>query len=149
MMLKYVVYTLPILFLSLACSPKSNEDAIEKWKEEITKTELSFAKLAQKEGVEKAFLTFAAPDAVLSRNNTILKGKEEIRQYFQKQTLQDVILQWSPDFVDVSASGDLGYTYGKFTFSAKDTIGNLLETEGIFHTVWKRQDDGTWKFVWD
>ena len=149
MMLKLVVYTLPILFLSLACSPKSNGDSIEKWKEEITKTELSFAELAQKEGVEKAFLTFAAPDAVLSRNNNILKGKEEIGQYFQKQTLKEINLQWAPDFVDVSASGDLGYTYGKFTFSAKDTIGNLLETEGVFHTVWKRQDDGTWKFVWD
>ena len=149
MMLKLVVYTLPILFLSLACSPKSNGDSIEKWKEEITKTELSFAELAQKEGVEKAFLTFAAPDAVLSRNNNILKGKEEIKQYFQKQTLKEINLQWAPDFVDVSASGDLGYTYGKFTFSAKDTIGNLLETEGVFHTVWKRQDDGTWKFVWD
>lgn len=149
MMLKLVVYTLPILFLSLACSPKSNEDSIEEWKEEITNTERAFAEMARKEGVPKAFLFYAANDAVLNRNNKVLKGKEAIKTYFDNQTLKEVNLQWAPDFVDVSSSGDLGYTYGSFTFSAKDTTGNPIEAEGIFHTVWKRQADGNWRFVWD
>ncbi|MFC2138829.1 YybH family protein, partial [Bacteroidota bacterium] len=60
-----------------------------------------------------------------------------------------VKLEWKPDYIDVSTSGDLGYTFGKFTFSAKDTTGKLIESEGIFHTVWKRQEDGSWKYVWD
>lgn len=149
MMLKLVVYTLPILFLSLSCSPKSNEDSIEKWKEEITNTERAFAEMAREEGVPKAFLFYAANDAVLNRNNKVLKGKEAIITYFDNQTLKEVNLQWAPDFVDVSSSGDLGYTYGRFTFSAKDTTGNPIEAEGIFHTVWKRQADGNWRFVWD
>lgn len=149
MMLKLVIYTLPILFLSLACSPKSNEDSIEKWKEEIVNTEREFAKMAREEGVPNAFLFYAANDAVLNRNNKVLKGLNAIKIYFDNQTLKKVNLQWAPDFVDVSSSGDLGYTYGGFTLSAKDTAGNPMNAEGIFHTVWKRQDDGTWKFVWD
>ena len=148
-MLKLVIYILPILFLSLACSPKSNEDSIEEWKEEIANTERAFAEMAREEGVPKAFLFYAANDAVLNRNNKVLKGKEAIKTYFDDQTLKEVNLQWAPDFVDVSSSGDLGYTYGSFTFSAKDTTGNPIDAEGIFHTVWKRQADGNWRFVWD
>ena len=148
-MKKSVYYIFLTLLLSLACSPKSNEDSIETWKEEITNTERDFAKMAQKEGVPKAFLFYAAEDAVLNRNNKVLKGKEAIRAYFDDQILKEVNLQWKPDFVDVSSSGDLGYTYGNFTFSAKDTSGNPIEAVGVFHTVWQRQADGNWRFVWD
>ena len=63
--------------------------------------------------------------------------------------LQDEKLIWKPDFVDVSASGDLAYTYGAYTYSYKDSTGAIVEQGGIFHTVWKRQADGGWRFVWD
>jgi ketosteroid isomerase-like protein len=56
-------------------------------------------------------------------------------------------LTWSPDFIDVSASGDMAYTYGKYNYTTTDSLGNVSEIEGIFHTVWKRQADGNWKFV--
>jgi ketosteroid isomerase-like protein len=61
--------------------------------------------------------------------------------------LQNVELQWTPDFAD--APGDLGYTYGQFVFSEKDSTGKMNVTKKSFHTVWKKQKDGTWKFVWD
>ena len=59
------------------------------------------------------------------------------------------INSWKPDFVDVSSSGDLGYTYGQYTFIRLDSIGNETASQGIFHTVWKRQSDGNWRFVYD
>ncbi len=31
----------------------------------------------------------------------------------------------------------------------KDSIGNDIDNKGVFHTVWKRQADGEWRFVWD
>ena len=58
-------------------------------------------------------------------------------------------LEWIPDFVDVSASGDLGYTYGKYTITTIDSIGQTIKRGGIFQTIWKRQPDGRWRFVWD
>lgn len=58
-------------------------------------------------------------------------------------------LQWDADFVDVSKSGELAYTYGKYTFTAIDSTGKTIDDKGIFHTVWKKQKDGKWKFVWD
>ena len=53
---------------------------------------------------------------------------------------------WGDHFdVDAAASGDLGYTYGKYQFSAVDSSGQEIKAEGIFHTVWKKQPDGFWK----
>jgi ketosteroid isomerase-like protein len=52
-------------------------------------------------------------------------------------------------FVDVAASGDLAYTYGQYTISSKDENGKEITKSGVFHTVWKQQSDGSWKYVWD
>lgn len=120
---------------------------MEKWKQEIRETEQNFSKMAGEEGIHKAFISFAADDAVLMRNNELIEGLPNINEHLKNQTSKG--LSWAPDFIDVAASGDLGYTYGHFNYSFIDTTGKVLETKGIFHTVWKRQTDGTWKFVWD
>jgi ketosteroid isomerase-like protein len=94
-------------------------------------------------------LAFADDDAVLNRNNNLVKGKEAIKAYFENETLKDVTLDWKPDFIDVSIAGDISYTYGKYTFSGIDQNGEKISSEGNFHTIWKRQKDGSWKYVWD
>ena len=53
------------------------------------------------------------------------------------------------DYIDVAASGDLAYSYGDYQFSALNENNEPVEASGIFHTVWKRQSDGSWKYVWD
>lgn len=128
---------------------ETEKGAIKKWKDEILETEQNFATMAAEEGIRKAFLTYAAEDAVLMRKNTLGIGKKAITVHFENQKSKDVSLTWKPDFVDVSESGDLGYTYGHYTFSYIDSRGNTIENKGIFHTVWKKQPDGTWRFVWD
>lgn len=134
-----------------ACNTGKGEDHIEKWKDEILETEKDFAAMAEQEGISEAFLFYAADDAVLMRNNSLIIGIEALQENFKnrKSTGDTVSLTWKPDFVDVSMSGDLGYTYGKYTYTSTDSIGETNKVEGVFHTVWKRQGDGKWKFVWD
>ncbi len=129
-----------------SCTTETKTDSIEKWKQEIRQAEEDFANMAKKEGIHDAFLYYAADDAVLKRGSLVI-GKVAIDKHLEKSTSKN--LSWSPDFVDVSASGDLGYTYGKYVYKYTDSIGNTLEDKGVFHTVWKRQSDGSWKFVWD
>jgi ketosteroid isomerase-like protein len=126
-------------------------DSVEKWKDEILETEKNFAKMAGEEGISKAFMTYAAEDAVLMRNDKLVIGKKNLAMLFDNQASkpEDESLNWKPDFVDVSASGDLAYTYGQFTYSYTDSTGTKIESRGVFHTVWKRQADGSWLFVWD
>ena len=141
-------YTIIIIFIFYSCNMQNN---VEKWKEEIRETEHNFALMVQKDGVEKAFLAFADEKVVLSRNNNLVIGKNNLKEFFKSQssTNKNEQLTWKPDFVDVSKSGDLGYTYGKYLYSYTDSIGKIIESTGVFHTVWKKQENGTWKFVWD
>ena len=137
--------------ITLACKTDSHESSIEKWKQEIVDAEREFAAMAKTEGIPKAFLAYAAEEAVLMRNNSLVKGKAEMAAFFETQMPGngELSLSWEPDFVDVARSGDLGYTYGKFVFSMTDSTGVIRENIGVFHTVWKRQADGSWRFVWD
>ena len=130
----------------ISCSPETHKTDIEA---EIMEIEHQFCERTRENGMAEAFLFYAAEDAVLKRNEILIKGKEEIRKYFANQTFQNLSLNWKPDFVSVAESADLAYTYGKYTFSAVSAEGDSINSEGIFHTVWKKQSDGSWKYVWD
>jgi ketosteroid isomerase-like protein len=43
----------------------------------------------------------------------------------------------------------MAYTYGKYLWKIRDEKGDTTEYRGVFHTVWKRDSEGTWKYVWD
>lgn len=137
------------LLLVLACKSTPSSEELEQWKAEITATEKAFNDLAQKEGLAIAFETYAAPDGVINRSRKIIQGKSAIGQWYKDNPRPDRTLTWKPDFVDVSLSGDLGYTYGTAIFTTIDSTGTKTVREAKFHTVWKRQDDGSWRFVWD
>lgn len=133
----------------ISCTVETRLPDIEAVRQEIRTAEKAFASMATLDGVPAAFTHFAADDVVLLRGKRLVKGKAELREYFSAQPFTDVKLNWEPSFVDVAASGDLAYTYGPYTFSAKDSSGQILSDSGYFHTVWKKQPEGQWRFVWD
>ena len=61
----------------------------------------------------------------------------------------DFTLKWDPVYADVAASGDLGYTIGKWTRVVKDSTGAPVTARGTYLTVWRKQADGRWKVVAD
>lgn len=126
-----------------------NRDQYNDWIVEVMEVERLFCQMAEEKGIKEAFLHFAAKEAVLNRNNTIYAGKAGIEEYYKDQKLTDVTLSWKPDYVDVSQGGDMAWTHGKYQFSGVSEEGKPISAEGIFHTVWKRQSDGAWKYVWD
>lgn len=140
------------LFLFLlfnSCQPSTSESEIAKWKAEIAQVEKDFNDMAQREGLVKAFEFYAAPDGVIKRGKKVIKGKKAIAEWYRNDVKPNETLTWEPTFIDVSQSGDLAYTYGDFTFTYPDTLDKMKTNKGIFHTVWKKQDNGTWRFVWD
>ena len=148
MFLKQFAFIFFLVFL-FGCQ-KSNDKALqEKSKQEILQTEKEFEIMAGAKGITEAFTYYAADNAVVHRRESLVTGKENIRKNYESWTYKEVSLKWTPDFVDASLSGELGYTYGKYTFSATDSSGKKIEDKGFFHTVWKKQPDGKWKFVWD
>ncbi|WP_084158117.1 YybH family protein [Gaetbulibacter saemankumensis] len=136
-------------FLIMSCTSNNKQQAIQQWQSEILTVEKSFNTMVQSEGIAKAFEHFAAPDAVILRGEALIKGKKAICTWYRDRANPHTTLTWTPNYVDVSDSGDMAYTYGDYTYTAVDSLGNKNESKGIFHTVWKRQTDGSWKFVYD
>ncbi|HEY6438022.1 MAG TPA: nuclear transport factor 2 family protein [Ignavibacteriaceae bacterium] len=135
-----------LAFLS-ACQQPLNK---EKVKQEIFQTEKAFEKMSAEEGMKEAFYFFAADSAVIKRqNDTLIVGKENIKDYYSNPAFEMANVTWTPDFIDVSESGDLAYSYGKYLWTIWTTDGDTAQFEGVFQTVWKRQDDAKWKYVWD
>jgi len=148
--MKHVIWALSAVFL-FSCSQKEAPKAdLEAFKKEVIKAEDDFKNLAQTKGIPEAFYQFADDNAIIKReNDTIIKGKENIKLYYSDQKYLSAKVTWKPDYVEVSEDGTMAYTYGKYVWKSKDFQGKELEFKGVFHTVWKRQKDGSWKYVWD
>jgi ketosteroid isomerase-like protein len=113
----------------------------------LLQADRDFSALSEKEGMFTAFLTFIADDGVILRDNAYpAKGKNTLRDYYAGKSDTSSLLTWKPVYADLSAGGDLGYTYGIYTLRVKAT-GEL--SRGTYVSVWKKQSDGTWKFVLD
>ena len=110
----------------------------------LVDAERAFSRLSQREGVRAAFLAYLADDAVLFR-----PGPVPGRAFIEARPSPPVELTWWPVHVEVSASGDLGYTTGPYEL--RDTgAGRRGETQhGYYVTMWRRQADGAWKVVAD
>jgi ketosteroid isomerase-like protein len=121
----------------------------EKAKQEIEQTERDFLKMSIDKGIAVAFSFFADTDAVVKSDDSLIKGKTAVSRFYGSPFFTNASFIWSPDFVDASDDGKLGYSYGKYIFQSRDSAGKENEFKGIFHTVWKKQADGSWKYVWD
>lgn len=136
--------------ITMSCTQKTEPKDPAQLKAEVLKTEEDFKNSAQTKGIQAAFYDFAAPDAIIKRDNdSLIKGKEGIKQFFSAPKYGKAAVTWKADFVEVSNDGTLAYTYGKYVWTVKDSLGNKKDFKGVFHTVWKKQDDGSWKYVWD
>ena len=122
---------------------------IEAAKNEILHTEKAFEKMVSEKGMAEAFYYFADQNAAIRRgNDSLIIGRENIRRYYEINTNPNAKVSWTPDFIDVSDCGTLGYTYGRYLYTIRDSTGKTSENKGIFHTVWKKQNNG-WRYVWD
>ena len=135
----------------LLCSCQTSKvDEREKTESAIRKAEKDFETMAAEKSIAEAFWFFADSNAVIKRqNDSLIHGKEAIKNFYSADFYKTATVKWSPDFVESSNDGTIAYTYGKYIWQSKDSSGKVNEFKGIFHTVWKKQPDGTWKYVWD
>jgi ketosteroid isomerase-like protein len=109
----------------------------------LVNTERAFSKTSEAKGMRDAFLAYLADDGILFRPNPV-SGKK----WWLERPPAEGLLTWEPIFADVSRAGDLGYTTGPWEFREKGPDDTEV-AHGNFVTVWKKQADGTWKFVID
>lgn len=112
-------------------------------------TDSLFSKLSAEKGVGPAFLAYMAEDASLfPAGENIITGREKITKHFA-DTPPNTALTWKPLKAEIANSGDLGYTYGIYEYKFPDNNGHPVYRNGKYITVWKKQTDGSWKFILD
>jgi ketosteroid isomerase-like protein len=108
----------------------------------------SFADLAYRMGTGYAFSNTVAETGVLFGNPALLVGPDAVREFYQLRG-DSSSLTWKPVFAAVAGSRDLGYTVGEYISTGRGPSGAAVQRFGKYLTVWKRQKDGTWRFVVD
>ena len=112
--------------------------------EEITQADKNMSLLAAKEGFNKALLTYADDSVVKPQDGELpVSGKAALEKYWRDKP-DTKNLSWEPFKTEASASGELGYTFGNWKMVMKDTT-----LYGNYCTIWKKQADGKWKFIFD
>ncbi|HKG14737.1 MAG TPA: hypothetical protein VKB12_15530 [Pyrinomonadaceae bacterium] len=110
----------------------------------VVEAEHAFAQYSIDHGMKDASINFAAPDGVLFRRGPV----NAIELWRSRNPAPTWLLTWWPSYADVSAAGDMGWTTGPYEVREKPTDEKPADT-GHFFTVWRRQADGTFKFVVD
>jgi len=116
--------------------------------EVLFEVDCEFGSMAIDSGLAASFTYFAADSGTVFRDGSHpITGKEAIGALFPQPSRGT--LTWEPYLADIAGSGDLGYTLGRYQFMPKDTTGGRSTSHGYYVTIWKKQLDGTWKFVLD
>ncbi len=151
---KNIIAFIFIACFSLACAPKKITEAeLEKIKQEVIDIDLEFSSFSKENGFAKALAKYAADDAIkLNPRQYAAFGKTQLQKEADADSTSssEESLTWQPKKVHVSASGDLAAAFGDWYFNFKSPrTNNDTIVYGNYLTVWKKQADGTWKYVFD
>jgi ketosteroid isomerase-like protein len=104
---------------------------------DVAKAERAFAADGAAMGIKQSFLKHMADDAIVFAPDPV-----NAKQFYGAQSGQnEPRLVWWPTVAAISRSDDLGFTFGPYELDGK--------RGGHFFTVWKKQADGSWKWVYD
>jgi ketosteroid isomerase-like protein len=139
--MKPIIYT-AFLIAAMACTNAASSS------EEVLAADRAFSKRSAEKGLTDAFLAFAADDLIKpSEGLQPVFGKEALRNSLPSAADTGYRLTWEPLRAEVS--GDLGYTFGAWTRQKINATPSDTTSYGNYVTIWKRQADGTWKWVLD
>src|ERR1700730_4123792 len=128
--MKYHVLPFLLFINSIWAFPQKNIDG-------LLTAERSFAALAVQHGMKEAFLKFSDSNAIMFD-----KGKPiNALQLWNARENRAGILNWRPEYVEIAASNDFGYTSVLWTFQPK-TTSDSIAARGRFITVWHINEIG-------
>lgn len=110
----------------------------------MLQADTDFSKRSEEIGIRRAFLEYIENDAVILRPGELPRVDGNAIDFLSSMDDSLAKLVWNPMGGDISQTADMGYTFGTYNLQ----LGDSLYT-GSYVTVWKRQENGNWKFVLD
>jgi ketosteroid isomerase-like protein len=135
----------------LALLAQASADEPSRWSgasNEVRCTEIAFSQTAETRDAV-AFERFLDEDTRFV-GASVLRGPKAVTKawapFFAEGGPQ---LVWRPFVVEVAASGDIALSRGPYRMRALDGDGELVESWGVYNSVWRKSSDGTWKIIFD
>ena len=118
----------------------------ERLRADLIKLDWQVARTAERDGLGRAFSRFADTNIRLMRKQSFpAVGKPKAVAALAKE---NVAMTLQPSRADVSASGDLGYTWGSYQSRSSQT-SDKPAARGHYVRIWKRSGSGAWRIVLD
>src|ERR1700730_8965556 len=131
------------IFLLLAVSLPAEEPASMAALRSVVEAEKTFSNTSVERGIRESFLQFFADDSVVF-TPAPTNGKKFYANYDDKGRK----LSWQPIFATISHGEDLGFTTGPWEMKKSATDDTPIAF-GDFVSIWKRQQDNSWKVIVD
>ena len=129
--------------ISDAAGNRDEEELYQSGIAEIVAADRAFAQASQTNGVPAAFTAFAADEGrIFQPGKPVATGKQAIAEAYATWEAGSV-LQWVPAGADIAARGDMGLSWGQWTF----TKPGADALRGSYVSVWRRDSDGAWRYV--
>jgi ketosteroid isomerase-like protein len=126
-------------------TPKRGGLQVESERAALLDREREFSNAFATRGARGAFISYAAPEVRVFREGKFpFVGKDSAAAALPAGPNA---LTWEPAFADVSQSGDLGYSYGRYRLAGVDATKNTTHS-GNYLRIWQKQN-GTWKVLID
>jgi ketosteroid isomerase-like protein len=125
-----------------ACTTPAPKPNAAQAREQVMATERAFAKTMADRDLN-AFAAFIADDTVFFSGPTPLHGKAAVVEFWSRfYSKPEAPFSWSPEEVEVLASGDLAMSSGP----VYNPAGKLVAR---FNSIWRREPSGQWRIVFD
>lgn len=109
----------------------------------LLETDWAFANLSEQRNPKTAFAAYVAPDGMMlpRASEGAIEGYESVIAAFGEADDPGYQLLWQPQYAEVAASGDFGWTWGQYQV----VVDGAEISSGKYVNVWKKQPDGNWK----
>jgi len=141
-----IYYLIGVLVMSLLATNCQQQIDIEAAKAELLQVAQQFNKENSEIGYIEGYNKYMAEDVlILQPGSQPVMGREK---YCAQMKVEGLLGQLEGDVqgVEVSAAGDMGWTYGRWVFTVQDSLGNPVLSYGKYLCTWAKID-GQWKMT--
>ena len=133
-----------LIFLCLTVACTAIADVVD----DVRDHEIRFSQSVEKQDLEQ-FTSFIDEDARFV-SDVVSRGPAAVADAWSAFFAKDgPRIKWRPQIVEVLEDGTLALSRGPYMMTVTDETGTVSEYWGTYNSIWRLQEDGSWKVVFD
>lgn len=143
MLLLLLAAALPLSLTASLCAQQPDRATVSAREKEIRALESAMMTAAAEKGAACYMFFYAEDEVELPNGAQMILGKESIGKTMTFLDDKNNRLTWSPVHIEVSASGDLAYSFGNYEFDSVGKVGKWKVVLDMGNENPEPQDDAS------